>query len=180
MAIEDDDDRAFMEQLYFHYRRLMYSEIWKITKNNWDTEDIMQSVLVKLIDKVSGLRIKDRDHLVNYIIAACRNTSYNYLRDHGRGQEVKYEDCAAAPAAKYDGHDQMDLSLIKGEEMEGLRKIWPRLDERTRRVLEGYYILEKSMTELGEDLGMKASSVRMILTRARKKAYEELKKELGS
>lgn len=176
MVIEDEDDRAFMEQLYLSYRRLMYSEIFKITQDTWDTEDIMQSVLEKLIDIISELRTKDRDHLVNYIIAACRNRTCNYLRDSGRNRMVEYDDCESVG---YNGLNQMDLALIKKEERERLSKAWPKLDERSRHVLEGYYILEKPMSELGEELGIKPDSVRMILARARKKAYIVLKKELG-
>lgn len=45
-------------------------------------------------------------------------------------------------------------------------------------ILEGYYILEKPMSELGKELGIKTDSVRMTLARARRKAYELLEKEL--
>lgn len=30
LAIEDENDKAFMTWLYLQYRRLIYSEIWKI------------------------------------------------------------------------------------------------------------------------------------------------------
>lgn len=43
-------------------------------------------------------------------------------------------------------------------------------------MLEGYYILEKPMAELGMELGIKPTSIRMALTRARGKAYKLLKK----
>ena len=36
-AIEDEDDKAFMTWLYLQYRRLIYSEIQKITDD--DVED---------------------------------------------------------------------------------------------------------------------------------------------
>lgn len=178
LAIENEDDRAFMEGLYRNYHKLMYSEIIKITRNQSDAEDIMQSVLEKFIDKIPELRVKDRDRLVNYIIVSCRNRSYNFLRDSRQSRMVQYEDCIDAPDDKYDRH-QMDFSLIKDEELRSLSRIWPKLDERSRHLLEGYYILEKSMPQLGEELGIKPSSVRMTLTRARKKAFELLEKELG-
>ena len=57
LVIEDDDDRAFMERLYNNYHRLMYSKIIEILKDEWDTEDVMQSVLEKLIDKIPELII---------------------------------------------------------------------------------------------------------------------------
>lgn len=52
MAIEDDDDREFMQKLYVDYHRLMYSQITKITKDPWAADDVMQTTLVRLIDKL--------------------------------------------------------------------------------------------------------------------------------
>ena len=56
LVIEDDDDREFMTLLYIRYQRLLYKEIYEILKNSWNTEDILQATLVKLIDKIPELR----------------------------------------------------------------------------------------------------------------------------
>lgn len=51
---------------------------------------------------------------------------------------------------------------------------WPRCgpgwDENTRWLLEARYILDYSDGELARELGVKPDSVRMALTRARRKA----------
>ncbi|MEG0322281.1 MAG: sigma-70 family RNA polymerase sigma factor [Oscillospiraceae bacterium] len=177
LAIEDDDDRVFMEELFQNYQRLMYNEICKIVRNPWNTEDVMQSTLIKLIDKISTLRSRSRDQLVNYIISACKNTAYNYVRDHAHPQESPFEDYLNTASIDQDGHT-LELRLMKREELDCLARAWPKLDERTRRLLEGYYILEKPMTALASELDIKPESVRMALTRARKKAYNLLEEEL--
>ncbi len=93
LVIEDESDRAFMESLYHNYRRLMYKTIKRIIDDPWSAEDVMQSVLVKLIDKLALLRSKEEQQVVSYIVSACRNTAYNYVRDqrdtygHGTGRE---------------------------------------------------------------------------------------------
>ena len=51
-AIEDMDDRDFMESLYYSYKRLMYSEIRKIVHDTWDVEDVLQNTLIRLIKKI--------------------------------------------------------------------------------------------------------------------------------
>ena len=56
LAIENEDDREFMMQLYTQYRALLYSEIYKIVQNEWDADDVLQSVIEKLIDRLSKLR----------------------------------------------------------------------------------------------------------------------------
>ena len=77
LAIEDENDREFMTFLYLQYEKLMYSTIHKVTQDNWLVDDIFQSTLEKLIDKVWLLKKLNRDRLVNYLIVACRNTAYN-------------------------------------------------------------------------------------------------------
>ena len=129
LVIEDDDDRTFMEQLFVDYHRLMYHEIFKLVHDQWAAEDVMQSTLVRLIDKIPELRLKDRGHLVNY---------------------------------------------IKKEDLEELAHIWTQLDERTRYLLEGHYILNLPAAEMARELNIKPASLRMALTRARKTAYQLL------
>lgn len=176
LVIENDDDREFMTQLYFDYSRLMYSEIKKIIKREQDREDVMQTVLEKLIDKIPLLRSRTHSQLINYIISACKFTSFNLLRDSDAKKETGYEDYLTVPSAKQNERE-IELRMIADEELEALRRVLPKLDLRTQCLLEGYYILEKPMAELGAELGIKPSSVRMSLTRARKKAFELLKRE---
>lgn len=177
LMIEDDDDRAFMEEIFLNYQRLMFDEIHKIVKEPWTVEDIMQSTLVKLIDKIALLRSRSRDQLVNYIISASKNTALNYVRDNATPSESPFEDYLNTSDSANDGH-AIEQRLMKKDELDCLVRIWPKLDERTRHLLEGYYILGKPMTELAGELGIKPESIRMALTRARKKAYELLEEEL--
>jgi len=58
--------------------------------------------------------------------------------------------------------------------LEALSRIWTQLDERTRYLLEGYYILDLSAAEMARELNIKPASLRMALTRARKTAYQLL------
>lgn len=176
LAIENDDDRNFMAMVYEKYGRLMYSEIFKVLKNSWQTEDVMHNTIIRLIDKVDVLRSKDRDHLINYIISACKNQALNYIRDNAKHNGYSFSECFDLPDKEL-GREAMDLHLIHAEDMEQLARIWPELDERTRYVLEGYYILEKSMPELAQELGIKPESMRMILSRARKTAFQLMERK---
>lgn len=178
LAIENDDDRQFMTALYVEYKQLMYSVIRKIVKNDSDTEDIMQDVLEKLIDKLPLLRSRDRGQRINYIISACKFTSFNYLRDDASRKGSPFEDSPELSDTRYDGH-QIELRMIKEEELEALRRVLPQMDTRTRCLLEGYYFLDKTVEELGAEWNVKPDSVRMMLTRARKKVFDVLQKDIG-
>jgi len=171
LAIEDSDDRDFMESIYNDYKRLMYSEINKITRDRWVTEDILHSVIVKLIDKVSLLRSLTKAKLINYIMITSKNTALNYLRDTKKVSEYTYDENI------YDNGVQDSLledKLISIELINSMHSAWRLLDERSKRVLEMKYILEKKDSEIAEELGIGANSVRMTLTRARNNFKREL------
>ena len=176
LAIENEDDREFMTRLYLDYSRLMQQQITKIVQDEWAAEDLMQTTLVKLIDKVQDLRTKDRNHLINYIISACKNQARNYMRDKNRHAEYSIDEYLDMPNP-HDGADEIEMRLAYTDELEHLSKVWPKLDGRSRYLLESHYILEKSPYEIAANLGIKPDSVRMALTRARKTAYALLAKE---
>ena len=163
-TIETPDDRDFMEALYNNYNRLMYKEIRKYIKNDCDVEDILQSVLVKLIDKIQRLRSFDRDQRVNYIIVACRNTALNHLRDSNRASQFTFDEEIDWLDEKY---ISVDERLERLERMEDVGRAWRTLDERNRCLLEMKYILEMSNEEIAREVGVSTNSVRMLLTRAR-------------
>ena len=88
--IECEDDRIFMENLYYEYHKLIYSELYDILNYNQDLDDLMQSVCVKLIENIELLRTRTRNQLVNYIIRTARNMAYMYLRQKKGKQTVSY------------------------------------------------------------------------------------------
>lgn len=179
LVIEDENDREFMTSLYINYKNLMFVTIHKIVKDVDDAEDLMQDVLEKLIDKIALLRSRNRDQLVNYIISACKYSALNFIRNMGKRQTTALEECIELPET--DNMDRkIELRIIKDEELDALQRVLPQMDPRTQCLLEGYYFLDKSVAELGSELGIKADSVRMYLSRARKKAFELLQKDIGT
>ena len=174
LAIENESDREFMANLYETYHRLMYAQIVKIVRDDLVTEDILQDVLVKLIDKIDELRGKPRDNLVNYIISACKNRSLNYLRDRKPSADVSWEFWANLPDPEQN-RDQVELLMITKEDLSKLSQVWPMLDERSRNIVERYYMEEKGVQEISRELGIKSDSVRMALTRARRAALRLMK-----
>lgn len=169
LAIEDEDDKAFMTWLYLQYRRLIYSEIRKITGDEDEAEDLLQTVVEKLIGKLPLLRKLERDKLANYIISAAKNTAYNHLRS--RKPELLWEDQAESLP---DPAPPPEERVIAQEDLLALARAWPELDERTQYLLSAKYILKKSGREIAGDLNMPPDNVRMALVRAKRRAREAM------
>ena len=171
-AIENEDDKSFMTWLYLRYRRLIYSEIRKIAGSTDEAEDLLQSVVEKLIEKLPLLREMEQGKLVNYIISTAKNTAYNSLR--GRGREVLWED----QEEHADSAPVPEEHIIEQEDLYRLAQVWVDLDEKTRYLLSAKYILKKCGREIADDLNMPPDNVRMALVRARRKARQAMEQNV--
>ena len=71
-----------------------------------------------------------------------------------------------------------ERQILLLDDADVLWRIWPQLDSRTRQLLEDKYVLNMSDAEIASALGVKSSSVRMLLTRARSKARKAIEKKM--
>lgn len=171
LAIENDDDREFMAHVYHQYQRLVYQTAHQVTQDAWAAEDVMQETFLRLIDKIPLLRSQTRDRQVNYIITSATHNAYNYLRKRKNVVIFPFDETidTSASLAEDPIEEFLDRQSLR-DDWDCLLRVWPKLDPRSRYLLEGTYILEKSAEEIAEDLGIKTSSIRMSLTRAKRKA----------
>lgn len=175
LAIDDPEDRAFMEDVYISYKELMYAYIRKELQDEWacETDDIMQTALEKLVDKISTLKALGVEQRVSYIITTCKNETRSYLRKAKRVVYVENEDLEALGEA----YSSPEILILDRERSENMYEVFKRLDERSKMLLERKYKLKMSDAEIAREMGIKSGSVRMALTRARdkfKQKYKEL------
>lgn len=168
-------DQEFITQIYQEFNRLMYYTARKYNSDPQQCEDVVQDSLAKLIEKVATLRKFNQSTLTNYIVVTVRNTAINYLKNQGKKENriLSLENVSEDIGNTFE--TSLDDGLIMKEQVEQVQKIWPLLDESTRQILEGKYILGYDNKQLANLLGCRPSSVRMKLTRARRKALECLK-----
>lgn len=175
LAIQDENDRAYMEWIFETYQRLMYYYIMDLLKDPWVADDVMQECIVKLIDKIDVLRKLSESKRRNYIITTAKNTAITHLRKISVKQGISYDDWAEALVGT-GPEDDPEVLILHQAEIEALQFIWEKLDERTQFLLSGRYILEQSFDEMAKELGVSTGSVRMLLTRAKRTAKELIEK----
>lgn len=171
-TIVDNNDRNFLESIYNDYNKLMYSEIIKITGDVQAAEDIMQESLIKLADKIPLLQSLDKARRINYVITTVRNMAKNHLRAKNGIILCSLDDDDFNISNTISDGSSIEESVILFSDKEKFEQVWQKLDETSKILLEGKYILQKDDAALAEFLGIKPSSIRMMLTRARKKALK--------
>ena len=178
-SVEDEpSDREFMDQMYMEFERLMFFTARQYTSKAEIAEDIVQESLVRLYEKVRTMKPMKHVVLAAYIRATVRNTAINVLRKMNRERDYAADaetDAFAQADQEWVLNTMMDLSGYRVL----LSKIWPRLPEDDRVLLEGKYILGYSDQELAEEIGCQANSIRVKLTRARRRALAIIQEQEG-
>ena len=172
LAIENEDDRDFMTCLFSNYRWLIFAQVNQIVQNHSLSEDLVQDVIVKLIDKVELLRSFDQRRLSSYIVETSKNTAIDYMRR--KKDNLELEDNTIHNETTV----STEIEFLRYHNISELRKVWPRLKPATRNVLSRKYFLLQSDEEIANAFKVKPASVRMILTRARREAYELLREKV--
>lgn len=177
----DDDDRAFMLNLYKNYYNLARKNIFNITHSKDDLEDLIDDVFVKLIEKVSLIRNFECCKLTTYIVYTIRSVSINHLKHQAVEMKHLYysentdivDDCTESGS-------EFDDRLIHQEDISSLRHAVSLLPQSQKDLLYFKYLLEMSDPEIAETIGISPDSVRQYLTRARRNAKRLMEKEMSS
>lgn len=164
--IENDSDRDFIRRLYEDFKYLMLSTAKKYASCPEDREDIVQESILRLIKKVDTLRVMERRVLAAYVVYTVSNVAKNHLR-HASVEKNHFAEAAGEPEA---GLPALDELMALRERAVHLEALLERLSPDERTLLIGKYVLGCSDEELGAQLGCKPASVRMKLTRARRRA----------
>lgn len=174
-ANQGNSDEEFILWLYQEFYRLMFFIAQKYVSDQTWQEEIVQESLRKLIEKTNHLRHFQRPVLASYIVSTVRNTSIDQLKSL-QEEENRIVNLDDRLTQEFSESRSVEEGLILQEEIEQFKKIWKELDAETKTLLEGKYILEYNSEKLSQLLKCKPNSVRMKLTRARRKALELMRK----
>lgn len=170
-AIEDNDDKAFMINLYQDYYALVHSTVYKVMRCENDIDDLVEDTFLRLIEKIPLLRTFDCCKTAVYVVYTAKSVAINFIKHRDVQQKHTFlgEDSDVLDELMIP-EETLEESYYHREELEALSDAVLRLPEREKDILYFKYILEKTDSEIAEDLSISPSSVREYLTRARRAA----------
>lgn len=90
MAIENEDDRLFVETVFNRYAKKLYLVAYNILGNRADAEDCVQDTFVKIIDKLDRFKNAQKDDsLIKLLVIVCRNTALDMYDKNKRIAETQ-------------------------------------------------------------------------------------------
>lgn len=150
------------------FSRKLYPMLFRILKDEEETRDALQDLMVKLWDKRHDL-VKC-DNQTAYIITMAKYHSYDLLkkkRPSRIGEHEKY---------KMDNLKTEEGNFETAERFEHVKNAIGRLPEKYRTVIELRDIDGFEFEEISEMTGYEVPNLRVILSRARQKVKEEVEK----
>lgn len=177
-VIDDDNDKAFMLNLYKNYYALVRKVIYSILLDNKDIEDLINDTFIKLIEKITLLCTFDCCRTAAYVVYTARNVTINFIKHRDvQRKHTFFGGDADAGEEIADFDESIEDAIIHRETLQLLSEVVLKLPEKQKNLLYFKYILNMTDAEIAEDLGIGSDSVRQYLTRARREAKKLMEKD---
>ena len=124
-------------------------EIEKAIKKLQDSADEIKAAIANLIPDTCA----NTTLLYDCLLYTSRNNTYNFLRAQKKSAQVSFEEYSGQENSA-SADRQIGSGMIAKEEIEEMVRRWSQLDERSKHLLEGKYILGKSDEALAEELSI--------------------------
>jgi len=173
--VVDNERENVLMRLMGRFKGLRYEDLEEVYDDGclvlWD----------KMMDK--GFKLNEKS-VVGYLVRICRNIGMHYLRKVNedidsldrimeRGYEVREDDERGIEEI----FDVMDERGSEDERFEKLERIWSKLKEVDRMILESYYVDGCRMEEIAKRIGYKnGNSVKSKKKKVLMKIMEMMKK----
>lgn len=161
-------DQETFQALYERTARSIWVYLWRRTGDAQLTEDLLQETYYRFLR--ARLTYESEAHRRNYLFRIASNLVNDVHRYHHPHVRLPEESEAGHPAVETDtdGRSQRQTDL---------HRALVKLSPRQRDALWLAYAEGSSHVEIAERIGVKASSVKLILFRARRKLARLLRGE---
>lgn len=181
LMLTSDEDRQFVEQLYFEYRGLMYFVAGRyFGHNNAEIEDAISSVIENMCKYVDDFRAVECNKLKSYVFSSIENVCRRRLRELGK--QRMYRDDGATQETIERIPDTADIyaSVFAYADARTLLDELDGLSERDKELLWMRHVEKLTFAEIANRLGMTEQAVRTALTRAKQRVRKRAAERSGS
>ena len=189
LAIDNEDDRNFVENIYHQYGKKIYKIAFNILKKETDAEDCLHDVIKIIIDDIGRFRSASHEYLINLLVKCTRNAAINQYNREKKRHAVEISmytksnhydsDEDEAEMEFVDDSVQFDGILINEENRKRLSELIAELDTIYQDVLYFRYQMWMTNAEIAKLLSVSGSTVKVRLYRARKILLETRSEELN-
>ena len=171
--IENEDERALVQRLFFDYGRQVKALAQSILHSEHDAEDALHDTFLKIIKYREKFIQIDGDETKRLIVIYTRSVCFNLYRRKKRenGFAAETGDADDGMSAADREADDVDVleSVLARESAERLKRAIDALASPAREIVLLKYYGEMTNLEISDLLGINASTVGSILHRSLQK-----------
>jgi RNA polymerase sigma-70 factor, ECF subfamily len=155
-------DEARFERFYRAHAGSLWSYLYRLTGDAAAADDLLQKAFFRFLR--ANPAVASEEHMRRWLFRTATNLALDHFREtkRERGEPARMESNGPTEAREVLRHDMM--------------KIFGELKPRERALLWLAHVEEADHEDIGETLGVKPKSVKVLLFRARKRLAELLSK----
>lgn len=164
LAIESEDDRIYMTEMYLKHRRLMLKIARSIS--GVDAEDVLSDSCVALINVLEKLKTMNDNEKRKYIVITVRNTALNHWRKRQR-EKAMLQSYTIEEETRIKVVPSSEQRILLQEEICLVREAMQVLTPKEKDLLRMKYGEGKRNAEIAAAIGLSESSISQYVSRAR-------------
>lgn len=160
--VDSDDEKEFVAYLYKNYKAYLFSVSLSILHNYSDAEDAIHETFVRVIKNLPKIKDADPDKTKSFITVIIRNLCYDIVR---KNNHLSFEN-------DYETDERYFSDTVKEAEtrldFETVIKNISKLSPTLKNISTLYFVLQYSVSEICEILGVSEDAVYSAVSRSRK------------
>lgn len=156
-------------EIYNRYYKAMYNTSFRIVKNSFEAEDIMQDSFLMAFNKLNSL--KDTKIFGSWLKRIVVNNSIYHYKKHLKNREVPIGDVLYKVESDNSNRDNNEFTSIKAQQVLNVMKT---LKDNYRIVLTLNLIEGYDYEEISEILNISNSNCRTTISRAKESLRHKL------
>ena len=169
--LDEAEDKILFEDIFYSYRKQMYTMAESILHNSNDSEDAVSAVFLRIAQKNWDVvrLIQSQTDLRNYLLKATKNISLNMIKFKKRDEislnvvteyNTKYD--------KYLSDDTFVEFISNNIEYDEVIEAMKSLNDIYRDALYYHFVMEMTIPETAKSLNCTVSTTKKQLVRGKK------------
>lgn len=169
-------NKKVFEEIIKRYQKKLYSYLYRLVRNREEAEDLLQNVFLKIYKHC--LYFDESRKFSSWAYRIAHNEAVNFLKRKNNKIFIPWEDISfgkdrlQAEKGTEPEKDFWKEKEIKKEIEKGVEKLPPIY----QKVIKLRYFSEYSYKEIGKAIGKPVNTVGTLISRAKKKLGESVKK----
>jgi len=173
--IDNDSDKAFVENLYIEYMPFLRSRVYKYIKDINICNDIAHDCMVSMIKHLDTIKTLPEDKVIAYFSVSINNLVMNYLKRSSR--QVETGICDLSDNYNLSDDFSVEEEIERKYEYQTVYAGFDKLHERDKSIIIMKYDLELNDSQIADALNIKKDRVRMSVLRSVRKLKKQIKKQ---